>query len=68
MEVFVQTCRKVERVSSLIPQADVLCSFANERGEDWPELVPLVEFAKLLGLTTQLRLNSFTPTAAGYYS
>ena len=25
--------------------ADVLRTFANERADDWPELVPLVEFA-----------------------
>jgi hypothetical protein len=34
---------KVERVNGVI--ADVLRSFASERGDDWPELMPLVEFA-----------------------
>ncbi len=34
---------KVERINGVI--TDVLRSFANERGDDWPELVPLVEFA-----------------------
>jgi len=37
------TTSKVERVNGVI--ADVLRSFASERGDDWPELVPLVEFA-----------------------
>ncbi len=37
------TSSKVERVHSVI--ADVLGSFASERNDDWPELVPLVEFA-----------------------
>ncbi len=36
------TTSKVERVNSVI--ADVLRSFASQRGDDWPELVPLVEF------------------------
>jgi hypothetical protein len=34
---------KVERINGVV--ADVLRSFANERGDDWPALVPLVEFA-----------------------
>ncbi len=33
----------VERINCVI--ADVLRSFANERGDDWPAPVPLVEFA-----------------------
>ncbi len=37
------TTSKVERVSSVI--TDVLRSFASERCDDWPELVPLVDFA-----------------------
>jgi hypothetical protein len=37
------TTSKVERVNGVI--ANVLRSFASERGDDWPELVPLVEFA-----------------------
>jgi hypothetical protein len=37
------TTSKVERVNGVI--ADVLRSFANERCDNWPELVPLVEFA-----------------------
>ena len=37
------TTGKVERINGVI--ADVLRSFANERGDDWPALVPLVEFA-----------------------
>jgi hypothetical protein len=34
---------KVERVNGVI--VDVLCSFDSERANDWPALVPLVEFA-----------------------
>ena len=37
------TTSKVERVNGVI--ADVLRSFAGERADDWPALVPLVEFA-----------------------
>jgi hypothetical protein len=37
------TTSKVERVNGVI--ADVLRSFASDRGDDWPELTPLVEFA-----------------------
>ena len=37
------TTSKVERVNGVI--ADVLRSFAGERADDWPTLVPLVEFA-----------------------
>ena len=37
------TTSKVERINGVI--ADVLRSFANERVDDWPELVPLIEFA-----------------------
>ena len=37
------TTSKVERLNGVI--ADVLRSFANDRGDDWPELVPLIEFA-----------------------
>ena len=37
------TSSKVERVNGVI--ADVVRSFAGERCDDWPELVPLVEFA-----------------------
>jgi transposase InsO family protein len=37
------TASKVERVNGVF--ADVLRSFASDRGNDWPELVPLVEFA-----------------------
>ena len=33
----------MERINGVI--ADVLRSFANERGDDWPARVPLVEFA-----------------------
>ena len=38
-----KTTSKVERVNGAI--ADVLRSFAGERADDWPALVPLVEFA-----------------------
>jgi hypothetical protein len=37
------TTGKVDLINGVI--ADVLRSFANERGDDWPALVPLVEFA-----------------------
>ena len=37
------TTTKVERVNGVI--ADVLLSFAGERADDWPTLVPRVEFA-----------------------
>ena len=37
------TTSKVERVNGVI--ADVLRSFAGERADDWPALVPLEEFA-----------------------
>jgi transposase InsO family protein len=37
------TTSKVERVNGVI--ADVLRAFAGNRSDDWPELVPLVEFA-----------------------
>jgi hypothetical protein len=37
------TTSKVERVNGVI--ADVLRAFAGHRCDDWPELVPLVEFA-----------------------
>ena len=37
------TTSKVERVNGVI--ADVLRSFAGERADDWPDFVPLVEFA-----------------------
>jgi hypothetical protein len=37
------TTGKVERINGVM--ADVLRSFANERGDDWPAFVPLVEFA-----------------------
>ena len=37
------TTSKVERINGVI--ADVLLSFAGERDDDWPALVPLVEFA-----------------------
>ncbi len=47
----------MERINGVI--ADVLRSFANERGDDWPALVPLVEFA----------INdSASPLGSGYYS
>ena len=49
------TTSKVERVNGVI--ADVLRSFAGERADDWPVLVPLVEFA----------LNdSASPLGSGY--
>ena len=49
------TTSKVERVNGVI--ADVLRSFAGERADDWPALVPLVEFA----------LNdSVSPLGSGY--
>jgi len=49
------TTSKVERVNGVI--ADVLRSFAGERADDWPALVPLVEFA----------LNdSASPLGSGY--
>ena len=37
------TTSKVERVNGVI--ADVLRSFAADRGDDWPDFVPLAEFA-----------------------
>ena len=37
------TTSKVERVNGVIE--DVLRSFVGERGDDWPSLIPLVEFA-----------------------
>ena len=37
------TTSKVERVNGVI--ADVLRSFADDRCDDWPDLVQLVEFA-----------------------
>ena len=37
------TTSKVERVNGVI--ADVLRSFTGERADDWPDFVPLVEFA-----------------------
>jgi hypothetical protein len=37
------TTSKVERVNGVI--ADVLRAFAGDRGDDWPEFVPLAEFA-----------------------
>jgi hypothetical protein len=37
------TTSKVERVNGVI--ADVLRAVASDRGDDWPEFVPLVEFA-----------------------
>ena len=37
------TTSKVERVNGVI--ADVLRSFAGERADDWPAIVPRVEFA-----------------------
>jgi hypothetical protein len=37
------TTGKVEHMNGF--KADVLRSFANERGDDWPALVPLVEIA-----------------------
>ena len=37
------TTSKVERVNGVI--ADVLRSFAGERADDWPDIVPVVEFA-----------------------
>jgi hypothetical protein len=37
------TPSKVERVNGVI--ADVLRAFAGDRGDDWPEFVPLAEFA-----------------------
>ena len=57
------TTSKVERVNGVI--ADVLRSFAGERADDWPALVPLVEFAindsaSPLGSAT----NRSSPTAA----
>jgi hypothetical protein len=37
------TTSKVERVNGVI--ADVLYAFVGDRGYDWPEFVPLAEFA-----------------------
>ena len=37
------TTSKVERVNGVI--ADVLRSFAADRGDDWPDFVPLAQFA-----------------------
>ena len=58
-----KTTSKVERVNGVI--AGVLRSFAGERADDWPALVPLVEFAindsaSPLGSAT----NRSSPTAA----
>ncbi len=52
-----------ERTSGVIRVADVLRSFANERGDDWPALVPLVESA-INDLASPLG-SGYTPFYAG---
>ncbi len=49
------TTGKVERINGVI--TDVLRSFANKRGDDWPALVPLVEFSNN---------DSASPLGSGY--
>ena len=61
------TTSKVERVNGVV--ADVLRSFAGERADDWPALVPLVEFANESPSTIRRRRSGpatrhSTPTAA----
>jgi hypothetical protein len=52
------TTNKVELVNSII--ADMLCSFAGERADNWPDFVQLVEFAKLPSRTPRCRSASGT--------
>jgi hypothetical protein len=55
------TTSKVERVNGVIAAGDVLRAFAGNRSDDWPELVPLVEFAISDSASTLGRGSGYMP-------
>ncbi len=63
------TTSKVERVNGVI--ADVLRSFAGDSADDWPEFVPLVEFAindSVSPLMVRSQLGKTTASVSSYWA